>query len=411
MALLPTWFYNLRQPQTLTESLRSYFYGSTGGVTESVVLTPEQAMQISAVYTCVNLISKRIAATEFRLMEITTKGSNGKVFKSENATHWAAKLMARPNPMQGMRAFIRQLATNAQLSEGALIWISRDVPGRPVHMYVVPMGIWTRNVDKNGNAVFLVNTNDSKIKQTTLVEGWDAVLIGGPVMTGNLPMSPLVAMRDVLGIHSALVRSQQAFAQNTGMPRGIISTPIPIDDEEAREALLAEIKRKFTPGESGIMLLDGDTKFTPLSATFSDSKFLEQREAISKEIAGMYNVPPTFLGFGSVTAEDERTLSIDAVRDWILTIEEFLNVHILGNESGFRFDADEHAHMRSDPIKQMDFLSKAIGAGGHQGILSQNEARTFLGWNPIDDPAYDVVSQGAMQTAPIAPASDGIIKE
>lgn len=370
------------------------YFGFFGGSADSPAVTPEQAMEISAVFSAVKLITQRVSATPFSLWEVETK--NTRHFKREVRNHWAYNLVnVRPNPYQTPAEFMETVMISALMTSGALIYKAKDTQGKVIELWPIPTGSWTHEVLADGSEQFRVTLVNGK---QTVYSSKDIIFIHGPGFDGYSGISAIASARQVLGISNSLTRAQKGFADNGGEARGIINTQHEIAEEQ-REAMMAEIKRKFAPGQSGLMLLHGDTKFTSLSDNFNNSQFMQQREFVTKEIANIFNIPHPFLLGGTRTELDNIALNQDAIRPWLIRIEQALNSYLLNNDPKFKFDADEYTATRSDPLLQVTVLQKALGAGGTPAIMSQNEARAIIGLNPIDDELYDVVSLGGYATA------------
>lgn len=366
------------------------FLGFAGGGADSTVLTPHQSMEVSAVYSAVRLIAQRVSATPFILMELEQK--NARYYKKEAVNHWAAKLFnGCPNPYQTTAEFLETIMLSALLGSGALIYKAKDRTGKVVELWPIPIGTWTQEVMGDGSEQFRVNLADGTI---IVYNSDDVIFIHGPGFDGYSAFSPIVAARQVLGISNSLTNTQKSFADNAGAPRGILNTEEMITDNDEKKALEEAFKAKFSPGGSGLLMLHNKTSFTNMSENMNNSQFIQQRELVIREVAMYFNIPLSYLNGGARTEQDAIALDQDAIRPWIIRIEQALNSRLLNNDPKYKFDADEFAHMRSDPLKQIDFIQKALGSGGVPGIISQNEARKIIMFNPIDDAKYDEISAG-----------------
>lgn len=371
------------------------FFGFFGGTTDSPILKPTQAMDISDVFAAVSLIAQRVAATPFNVQELEVR--NNRTFRKVNETHWAHLLInERPNPFQTSTAFMETIIVSALLSDGALIYKAKDRTGKVIELWPMPIGSWEQQRLTDGGVQYrvVITKADGTTTKPVIYKADDVILIHGVGMDAYSGVSPIQAARSVLGVHKSLAAAQKAFADNVGMPRGIVSTEHAISDEAERDALLEAVVEKFEAGASGIMLLDGKTTFTSLADTMVNSQFIQQNELNTKRIAAAFHVPASILLGNPVTDVELDAFSQDGIRPWLIRIEKALNRFLLGNDPRFKFRADEFKHLRGDPIKQIDYVTKALGSGGSPAVMTQNEAREFLGYNPLDDDVYDQISLG-----------------
>lgn len=153
--------------------------------------------------------------------------------------------------------------------------------------------------------------------------------------------------------------------------------------EQARQAF------QDTHGDrgSGLVILDDDMTYTPISSNANESQMLEARTFNVQEIARYFNINPILLGdkSGASYASIEMA-NIDFVMHtlmpYIVMVEEEFNRKLIKpSETNIRIDIDEKFLLsRGDMKTTSEYLTKLTQGG----ILTINEARGQLGLSPVE---------------------------
>lgn len=370
-------------------------YGSASGVTVS----PETAVQVPAVMCAVKVISEGIAQMPVRVISEDFDGD--RVTRSIKREYWAHKLLAkRPNSFQTSFEFREYVITAAILDRGFLGIKNTTSDGRVTEILPIPMGSWT--IERNTGSwdhYFKVSyangtTGDFPPDQ--------CVYLRGPSLDGWRALPALSAAREAIGLSSALEKQQARLASNGGKPSGVLSFEETLKPE-ARERLRELWQERFGPnGEGGVAVLDGSAKFMSMTMTSVDAQTLESRRHQVNEVARAFRVHPNkLMGSGDTatfaSAESfARIHVVDTLGPWMKRFEEVFDRDIMQNNMNLRVDLDERGLLRGEFKDQAEFLSKMMGAGGHQQVMTLNEARNDLGLNAIDEPWADTIAQSAM---------------
>lgn len=153
--------------------------------------------------------------------------------------------------------------------------------------------------------------------------------------------------------------------------------------EQARQAF-AE-----THGDkgSGLVILDDDMSYTPISSNANDSQMLEARTFNVQEIARFFNINPILLGdkdgasYNSIELANIEFVTHTLMPYIVMTEEEFNRKLVKPSETNIRIDIDEKfLMMRGDMKTTSEYLTK-LTAGG---IMTINEARGQLGLSPVE---------------------------
>lgn len=137
---------------------------------------------------------------------------------------------------------------------------------------------------------------------------------------------------------------------------------------------------------SGLVILDDDMTYTPLSSNANDSQMIESRTFNVAEIARYFNINPILLGdnsgssYSSIEAANIEFVSHTLMPYISLVEDEFNRKLIKPSENGLTIDLDETVLMRGDKATTASYLKTLTDSA----IISVNEARKMLGLAPIE---------------------------
>ena len=88
-------------------------------------------------------------------------------------------------------------------------------------------------------------------------------------------------------------QSEKAFR-----PEGVLSVPSTRLTEANSELIMDKLAHKIERGGStgGLLIMDGETKWTPLAFSSKDAEFLESRKLSNLDICRIWDVPPSVAG-------------------------------------------------------------------------------------------------------------------
>lgn len=137
---------------------------------------------------------------------------------------------------------------------------------------------------------------------------------------------------------------------------------------------------------SGLVILDDDMSYTPLSSNASDSQMLEARSYNVAEIARFFNMNPLLIGDNqgasySSLEDANREFIFHTLSPYVTMIEEEFNRKLVKpSEMGhIVIDLDEKYLLKGDMKSTSEYLSKLTSSG----ILTINEARAYLDLKPV----------------------------
>lgn len=379
-------------------------WGSSAGVS----VNEAQALAVPAVFCAVRTIAEGMAQMPGVVKERTFT-PQGLPRMRPRHDHWATRLLSEvPNEFQTAHEFIEGMIFNAVLGNGGLA-IKNEIAGEVIELLPVPCTSWTVRQMPDYSLQIRVDYADKTHGYFTRDQ---VFLVRGPSLDGFSALPAVKLAREAIGLSVALERQQAKLAGNGGKPSGILSFKKPLT-AEAKEKLRATWSSKFgVNGDGGIAVLDTEASFSPMTMTSVDAEFLATRRMQIEEIGRLLRVQPIMMmqsdktPFG--TAEQMfRMHVVHTLGPWISRWEDAVQRDILGFKATprLKWDVDEAELLRGDWEVMGKYLATALGAGGQGAWMTQDEARVFVGLNPLETAESSRLSAGAMAKVQAGTAS------
>lgn len=392
---------------SLFYSLRGLFFGQPGAPSREVgtqtigpmgysapaaaEVTVDSAMQISAVWAAVRIISETIGSLPFNLYEI---GEDGRSVATEHDLQRI--LTQRPNQYQTAVEFWESIALNLALSGNAYA-IKQKIGGRLVGLLPVSSSQIQTELLKDGKIIHTLTTG-SEIRVYTDASLWHLKLFGN----GIVGMSPLSYARNSVGIAIASDNRVSKVFSNGAKPAGILTIDRTLTSDQR-----AQVRSAFAGLEEGnddrLFVLEAGMNYQQVSMTPQDIQMLDSRRFQIEDIGRFFGVPSILLNqtFGQSSLGSNVYQILDAfyklnLRPYLEKIEASILRWLLEPEEQGLYEAefDFDALLRADKLTRMQANREAI----HSGQLTPNEARADEG--RISLPGGDsLMIQGA--TVPI----------
>lgn len=381
-----------------------WFLEAMGGGAETAsgeTISPERAMRLTAVNTCVRVLAEDIA----KLPLITyRRGRDGN--KSRATDHPVYRLLDRqPNPLQTAFEWREMMQGHLELRGNAFSEIERDGRSRPI-------GLWPRHP---ANITMLRDPADPTAMPkyrwqpargpARTIDGADMLHIRGLSSDGYMGLSPIGLLREGIGMAIAAERYGAVFFKNDAQPRGVLSHPMAVG-EEARK----NIAESFEAGGRGdnrhkIQVLEEGLKYIQIGMSNEDAQFLDTRKYQRREIFGFYRVPPHKGGdLEQATFSNIEQQALEYVTDALmgrLRRNELAYERALLTESE---QGDFYIEHLVDALLRGDLLSRyqAYWLGRQGGWLKANDILDKENMNRRTDPG------GEEYLTPVNMASSGV---
>ncbi|MDZ4779596.1 MAG: phage portal protein [Planctomycetia bacterium] len=374
---LRSWF---RRPPAVeersTHALRlgggSWFYNLLGDYSRAAsgeTVTTSTALQTSAVYAAVKVISESVASMPLHVFERRPDGSRQRVYAPT-----LRAITEQPNSRQTLFECIEQLTAHALLRGDGIAAVLRDQFGNAAA--IVPMHPDHVTIEQvNGESVYTFRDARQKVHRFTS----DEVLhLRGMTWDGIRGMSLVAMAREAIGANIALDKYAGKFFANNARPSGILSCDGPLKPEAASQMRTSwnEVHAGADSAHKVAVLTDG-MKWSPISLSNEDSQFIESRRFGVEEICRVTRIPPHLLGdLSHATFSNVENLGLQFVTftllPWIRRWEEVIQRDLIA-------DPDLYCEFKQEVLLRGDINSRyaAYMTGRQGGWLSANDIRTL----------------------------------
>ena len=299
MGILSGLFRSRDKPMDRTAGSSYSFF--LGGTASGKYVTERSAMQMTAVYCCVRILSEAVASLPLQFYRYTDDG--GKEKAVDHPLYFL--LHDEPNPEMTSFIFRETLMTHLLLWGNAYSQIIRNGKGEVVALYPLMPDRMKVDRDEHGRLYYEYIVYDSddvdgrkgtnKVGRTVRLQPHDVLHIPGLGFDGLVGYSPIAMAKNAIGLAIATEEYGSKFFANGAAPSGVLEHPGTIKDpSKVRESWQA------TFGGSGnsnkIAVLEEGMKYTPISISPEQAQFLETRKFQIDEIARIFRVPPHMIG-------------------------------------------------------------------------------------------------------------------
>lgn len=341
-------------------SCRSAVYGGERRIKDT------KAMQLSAVYACVELISSSIA-----LMDIDVKHKGTR----ERISEVRLKNLFYNNDISKFN-LVHNMISDLLLQGNGFAKIERSTDGLPVGLTYLPAGnVQVIYKDKTYTSVlyYKYSLSSQNIQPHDMIHIYKTALYHG--RTG---ISILSDAKRAIEISDSTEESALDFFSSGLNMNAIIHATHDLSAHQGSEAVKS-MNGAFginTRGKSGVFkFLPFDLKLEPLSNTLKDSQLLETRQFNISEIARFYNIPISLLTENNQNADQVMLQFLTfCLNPYIVLFEDEINRKLITVDDLY-FDLDERAILRTDLKNTALYLKQLVDAA----IISVNEARELLG--------------------------------
>mgnify|MGYP002677196191 FL=1 len=361
---------------------RNYTTGSAyrfffGGTTSGKSVTERSAMQMTAVYSCVRILSEAIAGLPLHLYRYTDKGSKEKAIDHPLYTI----LHDEPNPEMTSFVFRETLMTHLLLWGNAYAQIIRNGKGEVVALYPLMPNRMTVNRDSDGQLYYEYQTSQDEAHtmkgSTVRLSPYDVLHIPGLGFDGLVGYSPIAMAKNAIGMAIACEEYGAKFFANGATPGGILEHPGVVKDPEK---VRASWNSAFggSANSNKVAVLEEGMKYTPISISPEQAQFLETRKFQIDEIARIFRIPPHMIGdLEKSSFSNIEQQSLEFVKytldPWVFRWEQSMQRALLRPEEKkdyfFKFNVD--GLLRGDYQSRMNGYATAR----QNGWMSANDIR------------------------------------
>ena len=293
MSIFSGLFKSRDKPVNRTPGSSYAFY--LGGSSSGKLVTERSAMQMTAVYACVRILSEAIAGLPLHMYRYKEDGG-----KEKAIDHPLYLLLHdEPNPEMSSFVFRETLMTHLLLWGNAYAQIIRNGKGQVVALYPLMPNKMTVNRDANGQLYYQYQRSSDEAHtmkgDSVILRPSDVLHIPGLGFDGLVGYSPIAMAKNAIGLAIATEEYGSKFFANGAAPSGVLEHPGTIKDpSRVRESW----QQTFggSANSNKIAVLEEGMKYTPISISPEQAQFLETRKFQINEIARIFRVPPHMVG-------------------------------------------------------------------------------------------------------------------
>lgn len=336
-------------------------------------VSDNMAMQLSAVYRAVDLISNAVA-----MLPITLFASGRRV---ENELSYLINY--EPNFISTHFQLFKTIVIDILQKGNAFLWVRRD--GRDMVeelRYLKPEDVTILYNEATNRKRFRIKYSATDLDSDEIIH------FTNYTEDGVKGISVLSKARRSLGIAEASENTAKNYFEKGGAITGVLSGKTPLNNTQ-KEEIRTQWKEIMACDEGGVAILGSDMTFQPITISASDAQLLETRHFNVEEIARFYSVSPTLLGdlTKSSYATFEAT-SLDfltnSLQPRLTNIEQELNLKLLTrNEKQYgkmHFAFETEDLLRCTKTEMASYYKDMI----NNGVMSVNEVRRKLDFDDVD---------------------------
>lgn len=292
MNILKSIFHSRDKPKNLGTNRYNFFFGST---TSGKPVNEQTAMQMTAVYSCVRILSETIAGLPLHVYRYNDSGG-----KEKDLKHPLYKLLHdEPNPEMTSFAFRETLMSHLLLWGNAYAQIIRNARGEVIALYPLMPNRMTVDRDSSGRLYYLYqcNIDDSRViskNNQVYLNPSEVLHIPGLGFDGLVGYSPIAMAKNAVGLAIATEEYGAKFFANGATPGGVLEHPGTIKDPQ-------KVKDSWNTAYQGssnahrVAVLEEGMKYQPIGIAPEQAQFLETRKFQINEIARIFRIPPHML--------------------------------------------------------------------------------------------------------------------
>ncbi len=352
----------------------NFFMGQS---TSGKRVTERSAMQMTAVFSCVRILSEAVAGLPLHLYKYT--GEGGKEKAIDHPLY--VLLHDEPNPEMTSFIFRETLMTHLLLWGNAYAQIIRNGRGEVVALYPLMPDRMSVERDEEGQLYYeyRVSADEARGVKEGLVQltPSDVLHVPGLGFDGLVGYSPIAMAKNAIGMAIACEEYGAKFFANGAQPSGVLEHPGTLKDP-------AKIRESWTQTFGGshnankVAVLEEGMKYTPISISPEQAQFLETRKFQIDEIARIFRIPPHMVGdlekssFSNIEQQSLEfvTYTLDP---WICRWEQAIVKSLLSASEKKEY----FVKFNVDGLLRGDYQSRMQGyaIGRQNGWMSANDIR------------------------------------
>jgi HK97 family phage portal protein len=365
------------------------FISSQAGYT----VTPEVAMRLTAVYSCIYVLSSSIAQLPMAVLRKTPEGITA-------ATDHPAFYLLHDEPNEAMTSYTWRQTKQAHI----LGWgngYSRIQRSRRGEVESIELCLpQVTSLEKQGGRRFYATQDEDDRPLAVAAE--DMIHVLALSISGRAGVSPVRQHAETIGLGLAAQRYGKQFFDGGGRPTGLLTVKnadLKQDGWERLKSVWVKAVSALKTEDNKTLLLPADLDYKALTIAPEDAQFIETRKLSRSEIAGLYNVPAHMINdLEKATFSNISEQAIQFVRHtimpWVVNWEQEINRKVFSlaeRRAGYYIKLNLAGLLRGTPAERAAFYHAAIT----DGWMDRNEVRALEDLNPREGLGEMLISVNA----------------
>ncbi|WP_231359843.1 phage portal protein [Escherichia coli] len=342
------------------------------------VVTADKAIQLSAVWACVRLLSESISTLPLKIYIRQPDGS-----RKPAADHPAYSVLCRrPNSEMTPSRFMLMVVASICLRGNAFIE-KKFIANRLVSLIpLLPQNMVVKRLDSGA-----LEYTYTELGQDRVIPLKNIMHIRGFGLDGVCGMMPMKTGRDVIGSAMAVEESAAKIFEQGLQSSGFLSSDKALDEPQ-RERLRGYMA-KFTGSKNAgkIMVLEGGLTYQGVTMNPEDAQMLESRAFSIEEICRWFRVPPFMVGH--TTKQSSWASSLEGMnlqflthtlRPLLVNIEQEIGRCLLDSDDEVFAEFSVEGLLRADSAGRAAYYTSAL----QNGWMSRNDVRRLENMPPIE---------------------------
>jgi len=344
----------------------------------AVAVTPDVALGLSAVWSCVRLISETIASMPVKVYKIDPRTGERTLDQEHPLT---ALFSSKVNRWQTRQEFFETLTYQLTLMGNAYALKGYGANKKLISLTPLMTEQMEVSLKEDGSKLFRYN-DGKKVIEYNEDQIWHVKLFGN----GIVGLSPLGFARNSVGIGQGAENAVTKIYRNGGKPSGILTIDKTLTKEQ-REIIKGNFSELAEGNNDRLFVLEAGFQYNQTSLSPQDIELLSSRRFQIEDLARFFGVPSVLINDQTGTAWGSGMQQIiqmfykTGLRPYLERYEASMSCWLLAPEERAKVDIefDFNSFIRPDQNERIRGYKEAVQGG----IITPNEARAFEGWKPL----------------------------
>jgi len=339
------------------------------------------------VHACIRELATAAATPRYYIYDTASDPTSG---LTELPDSPLGKLLLKPNSQDDIYQWIEKLVTYLYVAGNVYILKERSRTNQITALWLLRPDRVAIKPQDMGNNVFIYSIDGKEYEiPTENISHMSFPNPGGDVYG----MSPLSVIAKTVNLDLSMTDFAKLFFQNAGVPSGLLKVKRRINSQEEAGIIRSRWRSAFGGSNNmhRVAILDDDAEYQAMASAPKDMDLQGLHNLTESRICSVLGVPPILIGVNvglqrstySNYKEARLSFHSETVEPLISRIIRFLNNALsaeLGGNTALGVDFSEVLSPLDDSNEQATRISMLYASG----IITLNEARKFIGQQPVD---------------------------